>query len=74
MLTLNEELAERQKSLGRALTLEELDEEFTALMELLVVQGLCRHVQDVPAIISKEEWLQAQQTAIQQLAEGKEVL
>jgi hypothetical protein len=39
-----------------------------------VVQDLCWHEQDVPAIISKEEWLQAQQTAIRQLAEGKELI
>jgi hypothetical protein len=74
VLLLNRALAERQKSLGRALTLEELDKEYTDLMDWLVAQDLCWHEQDVPAIISKEEWLQAQQTAIQQLAEGKEVI
>jgi hypothetical protein len=74
VLLLNRALAERQKSLGRALTLEELDEEYMALMDWLVAQDLCWHEQDVPALISKEEWLQAQQTAIQQLAEGKEVI
>lgn len=74
VLVLTRALAERQKSLGRALTLEELDKEYTDLMDWLVAQDLCWHEQDVPAIISKEEWLQAQQTAIQQLAEGKEVI
>jgi hypothetical protein len=71
---LNEELAERQKSQGRAFTLEELDEEYTALMDRLVAQGLCWHEQDVPAVISKEEWLQTQQTAIERLAEGEDIL
>jgi hypothetical protein len=74
VLLLNRALAERQKSLGRALTLEELDKEYTDLMDWLVAQDLCWHEQDVPALISKEEWLQAQQIAIQQLAEGKEVI
>jgi hypothetical protein len=74
VLLLNRALAERQKSLGRVLTLEELDKEYTALMDSLVAQDLCWHEQDVPALISKEKWLQAQQTAIQQLVEGKEVI
>ena len=74
VLLLNRELAEKQKSLGRPLTLDELDQEYTALMDWLVAQDLCWHEQVVPAFISKEEWLQAQQTAIQQLAEGKEVI
>jgi hypothetical protein len=60
VINLNEELAERQKTLGRTLTLDELDEEFTALMDDLVAQGLCRHIQDVPSIISKERWLSTQ--------------
>jgi hypothetical protein len=74
VLLLNRALAERQKSLGRALTLGELDKEYTDLMDWLVAQDLCWHEQDVQPFISKEEWLQAQQTAIQQLAEGKEVI
>jgi hypothetical protein len=74
VLLLNRALAERQKSLGRPLTLDELDEEYTALMDWLVTEDLCWEEQDVPALISKEKWLQAQQTAIQQLADGKEVL
>jgi hypothetical protein len=71
---LNVELAERQKTLGRALTLDELGEEFTVPMDDLVAQGLCQHIQDVPSIISKERWLSTQQQAIQRLVEGKEVL
>ena len=74
VFNLNEELAERQKTLGRALTLDELGEEFTVPMDDLVAQGLCQHIQDVPSIISKERWLSTQQQAIQRLVEGKEVL
>ncbi len=56
------------------MTLDELDEDFTALVDDPVAQGLCRHIQDVPSIIAKERWLSTQQQAIQRLAEGKEVL
>lgn len=74
VLGLNRALAERQRSLGRALTLDELDEEYTALMDRLVAQGLCRREADVPALISKEEWLGAQQVAIRRLVNGEDMV
>jgi hypothetical protein len=73
VMLLNRTLAEKQTSLGRALTLDELDQEYTALMDWLVSHGLCRHVQDVPTIISKEKWLQTQQAAIQRMAAGEDI-
>ena len=73
VMLLNRALAEKQHSLGRVLTLDELDQEYTALMDWLVAQGLCHEVQDVPPIISKEQWLQTQQTAIGQMAAGEDI-
>lgn len=73
VMLLNRTLAEKQKSLGRVLTLDELDEEYTALMDWLVTCGLCQRVQEVPTIISKEEWLQTQQAAIQRMAAGEDI-
>jgi hypothetical protein len=74
VLRLNRALAERQKSLGRTLTLDELDEEYTALMDRLVAQGLCWHEQDAPPLVSKEQWLRAQQVAIRRLVNGEEIV
>jgi hypothetical protein len=67
------ELAEKQEALGRTLTLDELDAEFTALMDDLVAGGLCRRMQDLPPIVSKTTWLLAHQELIYRLMEGEEL-
>jgi hypothetical protein len=67
------ELAEKQKALGRTLTLDELDAEFTALLDDLVGGGLCRRMQDLPPIVPKVTWLRAHQEVIYRLMVGEEL-
>ncbi|HSJ58823.1 MAG TPA: hypothetical protein VLC95_16680, partial [Anaerolineae bacterium] len=67
VLSKNVELAARQRAQGCTLTLDELDAEFVALMDDLVTGGLCRRLQDLPPLIPKAKWLQAQQETIRRL-------
>ena len=67
------ELAARQKAQGCTLTLDELDAEFTALMDDLVAGGFCQRLQDLPPIVPKATWLQAQQETMRRLMAGEEL-
>jgi hypothetical protein len=71
VLSKNVELAARQKARGHTLTLDELDAEFVALMDELVAGGFCQRLQDLPPIVPKTTWLQAQQETIRRLAAGE---
>jgi hypothetical protein len=55
------------------LTLDELDEEFTALLDDLVSEGLCQRMQDLPPLVPKAEWLRTQQEVIHRLVVGEEL-
>jgi hypothetical protein len=69
----NVELAARQRAQGHTLTLDELDVEFTALMDELVAGGFCLRLQDLPPLVPKTTWLRAQQVTIQKLMIGEEL-
>jgi hypothetical protein len=73
VLSKNVELAARQKAQGHTLTLDELDAEFTALMDELVAGGFCQQLEDLPPLVPKATWLQAQQTTIRRLMAGEEL-
>ena len=72
VLALNVELADRQKELKRPPTLEELDQEYTNLINYLLGEGICRHVADVEPIVPKETWLRAQLVDVQRIVDGKD--
>jgi hypothetical protein len=71
VLARNVELAERQRTEECVLTLDELDIEFTSLMDELVAAGLCQRMEDLPPIVPQETWFRAQQRTIRRLAEGE---
>ncbi|MGD2207507.1 MAG: hypothetical protein PVH17_12095 [Anaerolineae bacterium] len=71
VLKRNVELAERQKRTGQAMTLEELDAEFTAVLDDLEEDGFCRRMPDLPPLVPKETWLRAQQEFINRLVTGR---
>jgi hypothetical protein len=73
VLSKNVELAARQKAQGRTLTLDELDAEFVALMDELVAGGFCQRLQDLPPLVPKTTWLQAQQATMRRLMAGEEL-
>ncbi len=68
---LNRQLADEQRERGREFSLQELDQRFQKLFERLVNEGICKRGPDAPPIVTKEEWLKAQQVAIGRLARGE---
>jgi hypothetical protein len=53
--------------------LADLDQRFQALLKQLEDSGTCRRGEDLPPIVTKEQWLQAQWAAIRRLARGEEL-
>jgi len=66
-----QQLADEQNARGFGFTLQELDERFQAFFASLVARGTFTRSADVPPIVDKETWLQAQQVAIGRLARGE---
>jgi recombinase len=64
-------LAREHNERGKSFSVTELDQRFQALFRQLVEEGLCRREPDAQPLITKEEWLKAQQAAIERLARGE---
>ncbi len=71
VMQLNRELAAEQRQSGRVLSLEELDQRFQMLFAKLVEDGICSRGPDTAPYVPKEQWLQAQQVAIDRLSRGE---
>jgi len=67
---LNKELAEQWGRSDQVPTLAELDTIVSAALDWLVEQGICHRAADVAPIVSKDVWLQAQQSEIRRIAYG----
>jgi hypothetical protein len=73
VMRLNTQIAQDVRAAGATFTLNALDRRFQALLKRLEEPGICRRGEDVPPIISKELWLQAQWATIQKPARGDEL-
>jgi hypothetical protein len=71
VMQLNRHLADEQRRRGEPFSLGELDQRFQALFAKLVEDGICRRGPGAQPFIPKEEWLQAQQVAVDRLAHGE---
>ena len=70
VMKLNAQLAREVRETGATFTLDDLDQRFQALLKQLEDSGVCRRGEDLPPIVTKEQWLQTQLTTIQKLAWG----
>jgi hypothetical protein len=73
VMKLNQQLAQQVLETGATFTLDDLDQRFQALFKQLADSGVCRRGKDLPPLVSKEQWLQAQWATIQRLARGEEL-
>jgi primosomal replication protein N len=62
-------LAEQQQALGRELTIEELEWEYTVLLSEIISQGPWEKIERTAPLIRKEGWLEGQRQAIREIAE-----
>ena len=72
-MKLNIQLAQVVRETGVTYTFADLDQRFEALLDHLERDGICQRDVDCPAIITKEQWLQAQLSTIKKLARGEEL-
>ena len=73
VMKLNALLAQEMRETGATFTLDDLDQRFQALLQQLEDTGICSRGEPLPPIITREQWLQAQWTTIQKLAEGEKL-
>jgi hypothetical protein len=71
VMQLNTQLAKQVRETGTTFTLNDLDERFQALLRKLEESGTCQRGEDLPPIVTKEQWLQAQWATIQKFARGE---
>jgi hypothetical protein len=71
VMQLDQQLAQKVRESGVTFTLDDLDQRFQALLKQLEDSGVCHRGEDLPPIVTKEQWLQAQWAAIQRLARGE---
>ena len=70
VMQLDQQLAQKVRESGVTFTLDDLDQRFQALLKQLEDSGVCHRGEDLPPIVTKEQWLQTQLTTIQKLAWG----
>ena len=73
VMKLNAQLAKQVRDNSVTFTLDDLDQRFQALLKQLQDSGVCHRGEDIPPIITKEQWLQAQLLTIQKLAQGEQL-
>jgi hypothetical protein len=71
VMKLNARLAQQVRDNSVTFTLDDLDQRFQTLLKQLQDSGVCHRGEDIPPIIPKEQWLQAQLLTIQKLARGE---
>ncbi len=71
VMKLNAQLAHEVRETGATFTLDDLDRRFQTLLKRLEEDGTCRRGEDLPPIVTKEQWLRAQLVAVQKLARGE---
>jgi hypothetical protein len=60
VMQLSAQLAQEVRETGVEFTLGDLDQRFQDLLKQLEDSGVCRRGEDLPPIVTKEQWLQAQ--------------
>ncbi len=70
VIVLTWELAARERTLGRALTLDELDQAYDGLFAQLAQGGRCRRVASEEPPVAKERWLASKQATIRRYRES----
>ena len=65
VMKLNTQLAKQMPEAGITFIVNDLDQRFQALLQRLENDGVCQRGEDYPPIITKEQRLQAQWSAVQ---------
>jgi hypothetical protein len=68
VMRLNTRPAQEVRDTSTTFTLDDLDRRFQSLLKQLEDSGVCHRGEDLPPIVTKDQWLQAQWATIQKLA------
>jgi hypothetical protein len=73
VMQLNTELAQTMRQTGKRYTLDELDQEFQALLQALEASDGYTRGSDHPPLVPREMRLQSQLTTVEKLARGEKL-